>query len=143
MNTQSGCTVLLQQTTCPHVVIQDEAKIRQDLVINVKGKCNELIGWIDTGEEARCLTVFREKLCYRCFATYIPRKYWIQISNGSFSSFSYQSLRTRRGVKTTVVLNEDMVNLMKQHQDSLHYRVILRGTIDRLANLSTFVRIFR
>ena len=30
------------------------------------------------------------------------------------------------------VLNEDMLNLMKQYQDILHNGEILRGTIDRL-----------
>ena len=41
------------------------------------------------------------------------------------------------------VLNEDMLNLMKQYQDILHNGEILRGTIDLLENSSTLVKFFR
>ena len=54
------CLEWIYSTSCSHVVIQDEAKIQQDLVINVRGKRKELIGLIDAVEEAGCLTVFRE-----------------------------------------------------------------------------------
>jgi hypothetical protein len=32
-------------------ILHDEAKIQEDLVIKVKGGTNELIGWVDTGNE--------------------------------------------------------------------------------------------
>ena len=54
------CLEWIYSTSCSHVVIQDEAKIQQDLVINVRGKRKELIGLIDAVEEAGCLTVFWE-----------------------------------------------------------------------------------
>ena len=52
-------------------IIHDEAKIKQDLVINVKGKCNELVGWIDTGEEAHNLNVLGEKGVNQSLATVV------------------------------------------------------------------------
>ena len=52
-------------------IIHDEAKIQQDLVINVKGKCNELVGWIDTGEEAHNLNVLGEKGVNQSLATVV------------------------------------------------------------------------
>ena len=41
------------------------------------------------------------------------------------------------------VLNEDMLDSMKQYQVSLHNGEILRGTIDLLENSSTLVKFFR
>lgn len=31
-------------------LLHDEAKIQQDPIINCKGKTNQLIGWVDTGD---------------------------------------------------------------------------------------------
>ena len=50
-------------------IIHDEAKIQQDLVIHVKGKSNELVGWINTGEEAQCLNILREGGVHQSLAT--------------------------------------------------------------------------
>jgi hypothetical protein len=36
-------------------ILHDEAKIQEDLVIKVKGGTNELIGWVDEGDNLRIL----------------------------------------------------------------------------------------
>ena len=52
-------------------IIHDKAKIQQDLVINAKVKWNELVGWIDTGEEAHYLNVLGEKGVNQSLATVV------------------------------------------------------------------------
>lgn len=41
-------------------LLHDEAKIQQDLIINCKGKTNQLIGWVDTGNECQNLKIIKD-----------------------------------------------------------------------------------
>lgn len=46
-----------------------EAKIQEDLVIKVKGGTNELIGWVDTGDEGDNLRILKEQNVTKKLAT--------------------------------------------------------------------------
>ncbi|CAG2219905.1 unnamed protein product [Mytilus edulis] len=50
-------------------LLHDEAKIQEDLVLNVKGERSELVGWIDTGSEAENLRIVKENKVSRKLAT--------------------------------------------------------------------------
>lgn len=41
-------------------LLHDEAKIQQDLIINCKGKTNQLNGWVDTGDECQNLKIIKD-----------------------------------------------------------------------------------
>lgn len=43
-------------------LLHDEAKIEQDLIINWKGKTNQIIGWVDTGDECQNLKIINQIL---------------------------------------------------------------------------------
>ncbi|CAG2223976.1 unnamed protein product [Mytilus edulis] len=50
-------------------LLHDEAKIQEDLVLNVKGERSELVGSIDTGSEAENLRIVKENKVSRKLAT--------------------------------------------------------------------------
>jgi predicted TIM-barrel fold metal-dependent hydrolase len=56
-------------------ILHDEAKIQEDLVIKVKGGTNELIGWVDTGNEGDNLRILKEQNVTKKLATDVLQKY--------------------------------------------------------------------
>lgn len=50
-------------------LLHDEAKIQQDLIINCNGKTNQLIGWVDTGDECQNLKIIKDNQIQKKLAT--------------------------------------------------------------------------
>lgn len=44
-------------------LLHDEAKVQQDLGINIKGKTNQLVGWVDTSDECEHLRIIKDNQC--------------------------------------------------------------------------------
>lgn len=65
-------------------LIHDETKIQEDLVFNVKGNENKLIGWVDTGEEAGIVHMLKEKEVKQTLATSV-----LQISFLGYTGFRF------------------------------------------------------
>lgn len=41
-------------------LLHDEAKVQEDLGINIKGKTNQLVGWVDTSDEYEHLRIIKD-----------------------------------------------------------------------------------
>ena len=54
----------------------NETKIQEDLVINTKRRQDELIGWIDTGDEAHTFWVLKEKTVQQTLASQVLQIYF-------------------------------------------------------------------
>ncbi|KAJ8313193.1 hypothetical protein KUTeg_009256 [Tegillarca granosa] len=65
-------------------IVRDEAKIQEDIVINVKGKENKLIGWIDTGEEAENVRILMQQDVKQTVASSV-----LQISFLGYTGFRF------------------------------------------------------
>lgn len=69
------------------VLVHDETKIQEDLVINTKGCENQLVGWVDTGDEGESLKILKEKTVNKTLATEV-----LQVSFLGYTGFRYVHL---------------------------------------------------
>ena len=68
-------------------LVHDETKIQEDLVINTKGCENQLVGWVDTGDEGESLKILKEKTVNKTLATEV-----LQVSFLGYTGFRYVHL---------------------------------------------------
>ena len=64
--------------------IHDETKIQEDLVMNTKSREDELVGWINTGDETQTLRILKEKTVQQTLATQV-----LQISFLGYTGFRF------------------------------------------------------
>ncbi|KAK3091321.1 hypothetical protein FSP39_018905, partial [Pinctada imbricata] len=70
-------------------LIHDETRIQQDLVMNTKGNKNELVGWIDTGDEGQDIRILKEGTVQQTLATEVFQVYFLGYTGFRFPVAHY------------------------------------------------------
>ncbi|CAC5382466.1 unnamed protein product [Mytilus coruscus] len=115
-------------------LVHDETKIQEDLVINTKGCENQLVGWVDTGDEGESLKILKEKTVNKTLATEVLQVSFLGYTDGGQQNREFMKIHFDNDMDAKIkkYCSESLVNPEKKvaHlQDFSHNMKKLRNAV--------------